>query len=456
MKHLSVLFLLVGSTCLACGQSPAERRNQSLGLGANLSYLDNYWRGDPARHFGDHVKFDEVQAKKPAFARMKALGLQSVRIPVCFSAWASLKAPYDWEFPQNLAAVDSFLVWARQAGLRAIVDFHHVDMNGSFDEPGALARKQRLWTRIANRYRNTDPDWVLFELQNEPNEITAAAWRAEAQALITTVRAIVPEHTLLIGFEEYNSRAALLRSAPFADPNLIYTFHFYDPFVFTHQGADWTGLGDVKSLAFPHVSAQPPAIPASVRGTWIEEDLKNYPTTGQPGVLIRALEAAKSWSAQRQVPVYLGEVGSFGNFADPASRCRYLSTVLATCGVLGIPVAFWEWDQEFSLFAPNSTQLLPCMAEALKSYTFGATGTEPRRPEGVRLLPNPAEHGVRIEAAVGITRAEVLDYAGRVVLDVRNPTAGYLDLQPLPAGVYAVRLYGANRRWFSVQRILKR
>jgi endoglucanase len=456
MKNLFLLLLLAWSTCSACAQPPAERRNAALGLGANLSYLDNYWQGDPAKHFGDHVKFNEVLAKKPAFARMKALGFQHVRIPVCFSAWASLKAPYDWEFPQNLAAVDSFLVWARQAGLRAVLDFHHVEMNGSFDEPGALVRKQALWTRIATRYRSTDPDWVIFELQNEPNEITAAAWRVEAQALIATVRAIVPNHTLLIGFEEYNGRAALIRSEPFADPNLIYTFHFYDPFVFTHQGADWTGLGDVKNVRFPHDAPQSPAIPASVRGTWIEGALRDYPTQGQPGVLIRDLEAAKTWSDQKKVPVYLGEVGSFGNFADPASRCRHLSTILATCGVLGIPTAFWEWDQDFSLFAPNSAELLPCMAEALKSYTFGATGTEKPRTGAVRLSPNPTDGRFDLRSDTPLTRAEVLDSFGRVVLDVRETALHQLDLRALPAGVYAVRVFDVRQRAFFSGRILKR
>jgi endoglucanase len=87
----------------------------------------------------------------------------------------------------------------------------------------------------------------------------------------------IPNTPSLFGPSGYNSYSELKNMPVYTDANLIYTFHFYDPFMFTHQGASWTsGLQDVANVPFPYDAARMPAVPASAKGTWVENSLNNY------------------------------------------------------------------------------------------------------------------------------------------------------------------------------------
>lgn len=45
---------------------------------------------------------------------------------------------------------------------------------------------------------------------------------------------------VIVGPTEWNAVGKLAEPELPDDPNLIVTVHYYDPFAFTHQGAEWT------------------------------------------------------------------------------------------------------------------------------------------------------------------------------------------------------------------------
>ncbi len=59
--------------------------------------------------------------------------------------------------------------------------------------------------------------------------------------LLRTARAAAPQLTLVASGACGSMIAGLeaLDPARLGDANLIYTFHFYEPYVFSHQGAPW-------------------------------------------------------------------------------------------------------------------------------------------------------------------------------------------------------------------------
>jgi endoglucanase len=360
------LLILLFTSNIALAQPTAHRRAARLGLGMNLSYLEGYWSGTQARHFGDFTTMSAVMRRKQSMVEIAKAGFKTVRIPICFGAWATTEPPYRWDVPELLAAPDSLVRWALASNLNVLIDLHHVEFDKSIRGADTTARVVWLWEQIAQRYRDTDPERVLFELRNEPNGMTAQSWRTQAEVLIKTVRAIAPTHTLVVGFHDWNGREAMLQSEPFADTNILYTFHFYDPFVFTHQGATWAGAGipDLKRIPFPANPAQPLVAPASAAGTWVSRNIANYATEATAKVLFKRLEAAKKWSVSKNVPIFLGEFGSYNRYADPDSRCRHAEAVYRALGTLQIPGAWWEWDSGFSMYGPDKKQLLPCMQQA--------------------------------------------------------------------------------------------
>ena len=370
-KHFVAVAILLLTSGLTDAQSIAQRRADRMGLGMNLSYLDNWWLGTKEKHFADFVKPAESARREKMFADIAKAGFKTVRIPINFGAWANIRPPYRWDDPDALNTADRFVKWALANDLNTIVDLHHVEFDGSIEGAAETERLVWLWMEIAARYKNTDPEKVFFELRNEPHDIKAEVWRAQAEEIIKAVREIVPNHTLIVGFHDWNSRQALIESRPFSDGNIIYTFHYYDPFIFTHQGATWSakGLPELTYVPFPSKSTKI-KVPATAKGTWIEDQIKTYQTDSQTQKMFSDLGSAKDWSLKNNVPIFLGEFGSFGKYPSIEDRCKHAEAVYSALGKLKIPNAWWEWDGGFSMFEKGTTELSSCMRRALGSYTF--------------------------------------------------------------------------------------
>ncbi len=369
-KTILFLLILLFSSDLDLAQTVAQQRADRMGLGMNLSYLDNWWLGKKEKNYGDFAKPEDAAKRKKMFADIGRAGFKTVRIPICFGAWADFTSPFDWNNKQGLETADSFVRWATENKLNVIIDLHHTEFDGSIPNAATTERIVALWKRIAERYRDTDSGRVFFEIRNEPHDIKAADWRAQAEEIIKAIRQIAPKHTLIVGFHDWNSRAALIESKPFEDKNIIYTFHYYDPFVFTHQGATWAGEGlpDVKNVPFPWARDAKIPVPPSAKGKWVEGLINNYKDDSRGDKMFADLKAAKDWSDKNRVPIFLGEFGSFSSFAAPEDRCRHAETIYSALGKLKIPNAWWEWDGGFNMFKSGTTAISDCMRKAIDSY----------------------------------------------------------------------------------------
>ena len=343
-----------------------------MGIGMNLSYLDNYWLGTKSRRFADFVKPAEAAKREKMLADIAKAGFKTVRIPICFSAWMELKQPYNWENQEGLKTADLFVKWALANDLNVIIDLHHTEFDNSIPEAALAERIVNLWLKIAERYKDTDPERVFFELRNEPHDTTAEGWRWQANEIIKVVRPIAPKHTLIVGFHDWNSRNAMIESKPLDDKNIIYTFHYYDPFIFTHQGATWSseGLPELKNVPFPYSKDKKIETPVSAKGKWVENQIKSYQKDSSAEKMYADLKTAKDWSAKNNVPIFLGEFGSFDKYATMEDRCHHAETVYTALGKLKIPNAWWEWDGGFSMFEKGTEKISDCMRRAIDSYNL--------------------------------------------------------------------------------------
>lgn len=339
-------------------------------LGMNLSYLDNWWLGKKEKNYADFIKPDEVAKRQQMFVDIARNGFQTVRIPINFGAWANYEKPFRWENETGLKAADDFVKWALDNDLNAIIDLHHVEFDGSVKNAATTERIVWLWKEIAMRYKNTNPNKVFLEIRNEPHDISAEEWLTQAKEVIETVRAIAPNHTLIVGFHDWNSRQALIESKPFSDKNIIYTFHYYDPFLFTHQGATWSneGLRDLKFVPFPYAESIKIETPENARGQWVEGLIKTYEKDSDSIKMFADLKAAKEWSVDNNVPVFLGEFGSFSKLPSAKDRCRHAEVVYDALGKLDIPSAWWEWNAGFNMFEKGTNKISDCMRAAINMY----------------------------------------------------------------------------------------
>ncbi|MEP6787644.1 MAG: cellulase family glycosylhydrolase, partial [Acidobacteriota bacterium] len=198
----------------------------------------------------------------------------------------------------------------------------------------------------------------------------------EANQIIKVIRETAPNHTLIVGFHDWNGRKAMIDSKPFEDKNIIYTFHYYDPFLFTHQGATWvgkTGIDELRNVPFPAAKDRKIKTPEKAKGQWTEGLVNSYNEDSKADKMFKDLKAAKDWSTQNNVPIFLGEFGSFGKFATTQDRCRHAEVVYSSLGRLQIPNAWWEWDGGFNMFEPGTTNISLCMRKAVDSFFHPTT-----------------------------------------------------------------------------------
>ncbi len=138
----------------------------------------------------------------------------------------------------------------------------------------------------------------------------------------------------------------------YSDDNLIYTFHFYDPFIFTHQGASWTdpSMSSLANVPFPYNLNEMPTVPPELSGTWIHSSLNNYQNEGTIGKVRELLDIASDFKTQRDVPLFCGEFGVLMDNADNTDRILWYNIVRTYLELKGISWTTWDYHGSFGIY----------------------------------------------------------------------------------------------------------
>lgn len=265
-------------------------------------------------------------------------GFDTIRMPVRVSEHTALSAPYTID-PVLLARMDEVVSWGLEYGLQVIVDVHHyVELNEDADthEP----RLEAIWDQLARHYASAPPA-VIFELINEPfDDMTVKRTDALNRRLLARVRQDNPNRWVIVGSAEWGTLGGLLKSNPPKDPKIISTFHTYEPFKYTHQGAEWMD----------------PPLPMGV--TWgTKKDMDS---------IAKNFRKAKKWGQKHGNPILLGEFG-VNDKLPTHERARWTRHVRMTAEVNDMGWCYWDmmggfnvWDRDVEAWIkPIKNALIP-------------------------------------------------------------------------------------------------
>ncbi len=263
---------------------------------------------------------------KADYQKIAAAGFDTVRIPVRWSDYTGPAPDYQIH-PEFAGLVDNNLKWALTSGLNVIVNVHHFDE--MMDNPAEqMERFRAIWDQISLRYSRL-PDNVWFEVLNEPNKKLEGKLMRQAQALsLATIRRDNPDRVVIFGGEEWSGIRSLATNLATDDPNVVYTFHYYDPFSFTHQEATWLGEN----------------MPKGKRGWGSAEDKAE---------LANAIEIATAFRDAVKRPVFLGEFG----VNDPVNnkqRVKWVGAVKTAMEGADIPWCLWAYGNTFALHSEEN------------------------------------------------------------------------------------------------------
>jgi endoglucanase len=134
---------------------------------------------------------------------------------------------------------------------------------------------------------------------------------------------------------------------------VIYNFHFYEPSLFTYQGAAWSQNAAVRPLRMVPYPSSPQAVKPlvdSIDDPAIKADLQDYGNQRWDAAKIeQTLQQAADWGKRYHVRVICDEFGAYKMYANPQDRQAWVSDVRTSLEKLGIGWSMWEYDGGFGL-----------------------------------------------------------------------------------------------------------
>jgi endoglucanase len=341
-----VLSLVLGIMSTQAQNGVPPERYARFAKGVNLPFWFWYPPANPANRF-----------QPEEFEDLRATGITFVRVPIDLGFLYDVETGFN---EINLALVDRAINHLHEADLAVIVDLHSTSQadsdaanySASLEDPAFVDIYVQFWSDFAAHLNQFDPDMTIFGLMNEPVFYDdPSVWLPIQERLVEAARASAPEHTFLATGARWSSMDTLLEMTPLEDENLIYEFHFYEPFIFTHQGATWAGEPWAEFSSVPYPSS-PEAVAGIGEGlseqaadylNWYGQEAWNYDS------LYERIGQAAAWGEEHGVYLICDEFGVYSENAPMIDRAVWIRDVREIFESYGIAWGMWEYDDSFGL-----------------------------------------------------------------------------------------------------------
>jgi len=335
----AILWLIIAPTCMAASQWAQWNR------GVNLSH----W-----------FEFPGEQAVSSEELRMiRHAGFDHVRIPVnpVLLGWDPELGPEVREITLVRRAAEEALA----AGLDVIIDLHFAEaVKDRIDKDARLRRQTvELWRFIADRFADLPSARIAFEVFNEPGFYSQPpeTWNRYQRELVRAVRSRAADNLIIGTAYKGSLPEGFIELEPIDDRNIAYTFHFYLPYLFTHQGVEWMrGLrhgyaGDVHALPYP-----PAYIPVRTHGSVYTKEPKALSSISRyqkqewdQDRISGLIQPAVEWALRHRVRLLCTEFGALEQIPDAGSRRRWLKDVRTALQHREIGWTVWDFKADFGV-----------------------------------------------------------------------------------------------------------
>lgn len=327
MKHPLYIIALMASTMTA----PAIAKTDALPVGRCINMGNSL--ETPTEGAWGGKKIDAAD-----FTRIAKAGFTTIRLPVRWSTRAGTQAPYSID-PAFMTRVKQVVADARSAGLNVILNSHHFEEIHKDPSDANIAKLAAMWAQIAPQFADAPEAHLWFEIENEPhdkfNDSNLLKVLTPALAEIRKTNATRP---VIIGGEFWSGINSLKTLKLPDDPNIVPTFHYYDPFTFTHQGASW-------------VDPSPPLG-------------RTYGGADDQKLLKEDVQKVREYIARTGKTPFMGEFGAHTTVSLD-ERLKYQKAVRVAFDEIGIGMCAWAYTNTFPLWDHEKKAWVPGMRDAM-------------------------------------------------------------------------------------------
>jgi endoglucanase len=209
---------------------------QGVNIGGYFSQVKKFTK----KHLESFITEDDIK-------QIKSWGFNIVRLPIDYFFFAPDADPSIF-VEERLELIDRFLQLTQKYELYTVLDLHkapgHKFESGERDlndiwQQNAQNRKYflNIWDMLSTRYRNYYH--VMYEVLNEPVIPQLGDWNMLAEEAVSVIRKNDLRHPIVIDSDFWGLCSSFKDLKKFSDDNVIYSFHFYEPVLVTHQMAEW-------------------------------------------------------------------------------------------------------------------------------------------------------------------------------------------------------------------------
>jgi len=336
--------------------SVARARAKHLQRGINLSewFAQVYdSKGYTKEHFESWNTAQDI-------ALIKAMGFDHVRLSVNPQPmWRHNAAD---EIPaEYLGYLDAAVKLILDKDLAVVLDIHpDGDFKEKLSTDATVEQFADFWRALAKHYSSYDPNKVFFETLNEPELHDRYRWNGIQAHLAAAIREGAPQQTILVEGARWADDDDLVFVEPLRDANLIYNFHFYEPHLFTHQGATWgeSYWHYLKQVPYPSTTENVQPAVALVPDAVHKLAVARYGAEHWNAARMDAEFAqVAAWGKQWNVPLVCNEFGVYRKAANPEDRARWLSDVRSSLKKNGIGWTMWDYSGGFGVVLKKDGQV---------------------------------------------------------------------------------------------------
>ena len=353
--------LLAGCAAAETGNavaSPAFARAERLKRGINASewFAQVYdKRGYTREHFENWTTAEDI-------ALIKSMGFDHVRLSVnpqpMFTEREPNRIPAEY-----LAYLDAAVKMMLDHGLSVVIDLHpESDFKARLAKDDDFVEQfSDFWRALAAHYSTWDAERVFLEVLNEPEFTDRYRWLGVQAKLAAAIREGAPKHTIIAAGARWSDDDDLVFQEPLHDPNVIYNFHFYEPHVFTHQGATWGAYywHWLRGVRYPSSPESAERVAVLVPSEVERLQVIRYGHEGWDAARIDSeMKQAAEWARRRAVPLVCNEFGVYRAYADPQDRAAWLHDVRTALERNRIGWAMWDYSGSFGVVTKKDGKAL--------------------------------------------------------------------------------------------------
>ncbi len=215
----------------------------------------------------------------------------------------------------------------------------------------------KIWEKLSARYKDKSDD-VAYELLNEVmNPNYEDVWNKIATRAFNAIRKIAPDSWIVVGGVNYNSVSAVPGIKVPYDNKTVYTFHCYEPLVFTHQKAYWVkDMPADYEVAYPgpsieYIREKSRPIPQARYGAIFDPSMDKLQL--DENFFINLFKPAIETAQKLGVALYCGEYGVIDQ-APAQDTARWFKDIHKALEKYQIASAIWSYkEMDFGLIGSH-------------------------------------------------------------------------------------------------------